>query len=365
VVALLASNISTPARQPSLLIVANGVPLNGSCSAQVVSTNYLGADHFTAEVALGADPGFDATFWASEIDIKLDIRVSADGISAPQSLVQGNVDLVTVEPLRGLVLLEGRDLTSLLVQARTQETFANRTSSEIATIVAQRAGLTPIVTATTTLVGRYYQDQHERLTLDQFSRTTTDWDLLVFLAKQEAFDVFVEAQNLYFQQPASSIAPSIVLDVADVEQLRLDRELTLAGPITVAVKSWNTTQQTMVTGSASNEAASGAAPAQNYAVVLPNLTSSQANQLAQTKLNELLVHERRVTARMAGEMTIFPRGQVQLQGTGTAFDQIYTVEEVTRRLGFGSGFTQTVRMRGASDAGPSIPGSLTAASIYA
>jgi hypothetical protein len=119
-----------------------------------------------------------------------------------------------------------------------------------------------------------------------------------------------------------------------------------------------------VTGSASNAAASGVTASQTYTVVQPNLTGSQANQLAQSKLNELLVHERRVTARMAGEMTILPRGQVQLHGTGTAFDQIYTVDEVTRRLGFGCGFTQTVRMRAASNAGPSIPGSLTAASIY-
>jgi len=362
---LLASDILTPARQPSLLIVANGVPLNGSYSAQVVSTNYLSADRFTAEVALGADPGFDATFWASETDITIDIRVSADGISAPRSLLQGTVDLVTIEPLRGLVVIEGRDLTARLIQARTQEIFANRTSSEIATILAQRAGLTPVVTATATLVGRYFQDQHERVTLDQFSRTTTDWDLLVLLAKQEAFDVFVVASSLYFQPPVSNDLASIVLDVADLEALRLDRELTLAGPITLTVKSWNTAQQKVVTSSASNAVADGSTTIQSYVVVQPNLTNSQANQLAQLKLNELLVHERRVTARMAGELTIFPRFLVQLQGTGTAFDQVYTVDEVTRRISFAHGFSQTVRMRSASDAGPSIPGSLTATSIYA
>jgi len=362
---LLASDVLTPARQPSLLIVANGVPLNGSSSAQVISTNYLGADRFTAEVALGADPGFDAAFWANEADISVDIRVSADGVSAPQSLLQGTVDLVTIEPLRGLVAIEGRDLTSRLIQSRTQEIFANRTSSEIATLLAQRAGLTPVVTDTTTLVGRYYQDQHERITLDQFSRTTTDWDLLVLLAKQEAFDVFVQADSLYFQPPASDGLASILLDIADLETLRLDRELTLAGPITVSVKSWNTTQQTVVTSTVNNATASGSTTPQNYVVVQPNLTDSQASQLAQLKLNELLAHERRVTARMAGELTIFPRAQVQLQGTGTAFDQVYMVDEVIRRLSFAHGFAQTVRMRSASDSGSSSPGSLTATSIYA
>jgi hypothetical protein len=54
-----------------------------------------------------------------------------------------------------------------------------------------------------------------------------------------------------------------------------------------------------------------------------------------------------------------------LQGTGTAFDQVYVVDEVTRRLSFAHGFAQTVRMRSVSNSGSSSPGSLTAASIYA
>ena len=95
--------------------------------------------------------------------------------------MQGAVDSVSIDPTLGLVRLDGRDLTGSLIEARTQETFANRTSSEIAALLAGRHNLTPRVSSTTTPVGRYYQSEHDSITLSQFSRATTEWDLLVYL----------------------------------------------------------------------------------------------------------------------------------------------------------------------------------------
>jgi hypothetical protein len=46
---------------------------------------------------------------------------------------------------------------------------------------------------------------------------------------------------------------------------------------------------------------------------------------------------------MPGELDLVPRSIVLLQGTNTAFDQTYAVDEITRRVSTRDGFVQTVR----------------------
>mgnify|MGYP006982852448 CR=1 FL=1 len=68
--------------------------------------------------------------WIATGEARIDIRVSFDGQGV--SLIQAGVDRVRIDPLQRSMLLEGRDLTSRLIEARTQESFVNRTASEIA-----------------------------------------------------------------------------------------------------------------------------------------------------------------------------------------------------------------------------------------
>ncbi len=162
------------------------------------------------------------------------------------SLITGYVDNVTIDPLHQTAHISGRDLSSGLIEARTHETFANRTSSDIATLLAGRHGLGANVQQTTTPVGRYWQLEHDRITLDQFSRATTEWDLLVGLAEREGFDLWVSGQTLNFVPTPTAVSPDSVLRSAttlngppNLTGLRLERSLTLAQVLTVTVKSWN------------------------------------------------------------------------------------------------------------------------------
>ena len=207
--ALLPSDLLRSWRAPRLRILANGEELAGTVAAEVISNNHYAADRFSATVAAGSDQQSGVAFWASEPAIILDVQFSLDGGATFTSLVQGAVDNVIIDPTGGLVHLDGRDLTAALLETRTQETFSNRTASEIATLMAERHNLTPFVSTTTTPVGRYYQDQHDRITLDQFSYATTEWDLLVFLARQEGFDVFVEGLALHFEPSSRQIDTAV------------------------------------------------------------------------------------------------------------------------------------------------------------
>ena len=337
---------SSALRTPRLAVLVNGVVLAGAMEADVSSNSHYAADRFRVRTALRAD---DPLIW-SQAQMLVEVRMGLDGAWA--SLVSGAVDRLDIDPVQGLVELEGRDLTAGLIEARTQETFSNRTASEIATLLAQRQGLSADVAATSTPVGRYYQDEHDRITLDQFSHATTEWDLLVFLARQEGFNVWVDGTMLHFQPQAAAGAGAVTLGPGDCMDLRLERSLTLARDIEVVVKSWNTRQQVAFTqtaharGKAGHDIASG--KVQRYVYVRPNLTPQDALQLAQRLLADLTRHERVVRATLPGELVLTPRSQVLLQGTGTDFDQLYYVAEIDRRLSVSRGFLQTIRVKNSS-----------------
>jgi phage protein D len=337
-------------RSPRLNLLVNGEPLPGVIEAEVSSNNYYGADRFSALIALGAADETGAAFWGGEVDIQVDLQFSLDGGDSFVSLIQGAVDLVDVDPIANVLRIEGRDQSAALIEARTQETFANRTSSEVATLLAERHGLSPLVTSTTTPVGRYYENEHDSITLDQFSRSTTEWDLLVFLARQEGFDAFIQGSSLCFQPTATGPDSLVYLQSSDMIKLRLMRSLTLARDIEVAVKSWNSNCNSAFVQQMRSSCGAGGNgfPAQRYVYVRPNLTSSDALRLAQLKIAELTRHERIVELTMPGELTLTPRSMIALQGTGSDFDQAYYVDVIDRRLSFDNGFVQRIRARNAS-----------------
>jgi len=357
--AALPSNNVPAIRQPRLVIVANGVPLAAPLSAEIVSNNHHAADRFHATAALPAPP--DAAMWAATADIAIDIRVALTAGQPATSLIQGVVDSVEIDAVSGLLHIAGRDRTAALIEARTQETFANLTASEIAILLAGRHGLTPEITATTTPVGRYWQLEHDRITLDQFTRASTEWDLLTSLASQEGFDVWVGGTTLYFHPSVALVPnplPAAILNAtatpsgpANVTGLRLERALTLAREIEVTVKSWHSRQQAACVQTARGTAGarSGGKPL-HYVYVVPNLTPDAALQLAQRRLVELTRHERVIVAEMPGELTLTPRLPIAIAGTCSTFDQLYWIDEIERSLHWKNGFTQRVHARNISSA---------------
>jgi len=334
--------LASGVRRPRLLVAVDGVPAGNAVSARVTSNNHYAADRFSVVLALGETP---AAVFVSADRMRVEVGVAMDGASA--SLVTGEVDQVELDAIRRLVFLSGRDLTARLVEARTQESFSNRTASEIATLLAQRRGLSADVAATGTTVGRYWQLQRDRVTLDQFSRATTEWDLLVTLAGLEGFDVWVSGTTLHFRPARAATGPGFVLRPADVTGLKLERALTLARDIEVVVKSWNARQQQAFIRTARRRGPA-AGEVQRHVFIVPNLTPDDALKLAQRRLEELTRHERVAVAEMPGELAMMPRMQLRLDGTGTDFDQDYWIDEVDRSLHTGRGFTQTVRARNAS-----------------
>lgn len=323
-------------RTPRLLVLANGVPLMNAMDATVTSTGAFAADWFYVRAALAGD----AARWAAASPVRVDVQISLTPQSGFVSLIQGDVDAVSIDPLQGTLTLEGRDLSAALIEAPSQEVFANQTSSEIATVLAGRHGLSTDVQATATPVGRYWQLEHDKLTLNAGSQATTEWDLLATLAQHEGFDLWVAGETLHFRAPDVS-APPTILSASRVSALRLDRALTFAGDIIVTVKSWHSRAGSSCVQTVQTERDSPSS--KTYVFVVPNLTPQSALALAQQRLQELTGHELSITAEMPGELGLQPRGWLHLQGTGTAFDTRLRIDEVERQLHAKHGFLQIVR----------------------
>jgi phage protein D len=352
----------TATNQPRALIMYNGQPLAGVKSATITNNNYYQCDYFSATLAVNAGP---AGWYDVDPPMVLEIKLSLDGTSWT-SLIVGEVDSQKIDLLNGTIVLEGRDLSSRLIETKTQQAYLNQTSSEVAATLAANHGMQTNIAQTTTLVGRYYQQDHSNITLDQFHKTTTEWDLLTYLARQEGFDVYMTGNTLNFQPSVPPNSNPFVLNwtpptpVARLNaiNLRMERSLTMAKDIVVQVKSWNSRQARSFiktaravggkSSSASSSANGKASTAQTYVIVRPNLTEDQAQQLATRTAIAQTLHERILSVDMPGELTLTPRNMVALQGTGTSFDQSYFVASIDRHIAFDSGFTQSLRLKNSS-----------------
>lgn len=323
-------------RLPQASLLANGSYVPGVLSMDISQNSYLAAGRYRVVASLD-ESGYEA--WSGN-QLELNIRLSFDGNWT--SMMLGPVDRIEIDVGQGLVTADGRDRTSLFLEARTQETFENQTASEVATLLAGRRGLNPNVVGTTRLIGRSFGGDYSRVTLDQHSPTTTEWDLLVQLAEVEDFDVWVEGETLNFVPPSSDTA-SIQVTPADCVSLHLDRCLALCSSLSVMVKSWdcrslNAVAQTASLGSTAPETPS-------YIIVRPNLTATAAAALASRTLNEMTLGARVITLEMPGDLTTQPRQSLSLVSTGTDFDGVYSITSVERRLSFERGFTQLVEAR--------------------
>jgi phage protein D len=326
-------------RTPRITALSGGTPLPNLVEGDIFDNAHFAAARFRLRFALS--PADAQTLFQPGAIIEIQCTLG----SGATSLLQGETDAITCDVLNGIVNVEGRDLTARLLDARTQETFSNQTASEIATTLAGRHGLTPKITATSTLAGRYYATEHDRITLGQFARATTEWDLLTFLAAREGFEVFVEGQTLNFAPPPDTpavltLSPSLCIS------LQLEHALTLARDIEVTVKSWNNHQQDAFTQTArSTGRGKRGGPVQRIVVVRPNLAPNDASQLAKRILIDLSAHERNVHVELPGELSLTPRSQILLTGTDTDFDQIYYVAELDRHFSAAHGFTERLHLK--------------------
>lgn len=348
---------------PRGAVKLNDTLISGWVSWEAESNSFYSADTFRVTfVADKLPPDRDKRWFSEQEDMFVELfgayvdDPEGYGLTDLDSQLYGRVDDIDFDIVAGTFELVGRDLTSAFIDAKTTEKWPNLTASAIATQLAERHGLTPVVTPTTAKVGKYYEIDHVNMS-DQRS----EWDVLAYLAHLEGFVVYVSGRELHFEPKTDPNATPYVIQwvppdesrgypTSNVIDMKFTRSLTVSRGIQVVVRTWNAKQKKGFTVSYPNKAkttqAGKAKPfggAQIYSYTIPGLTQEQALQRAQTIYAELLAHEMKLTVpRMPADSALDIKAIVEVTGTGTAWDQRYIPDSIVRRMSMSDGFVMSL-----------------------
>jgi hypothetical protein len=328
-------------------VLLNGAPVEGLLHASIVTGNCFSSDSYVLTLAMGSFPLADIAFWSSVSIAYVEIGLTSAYQLIPYSLISGMIDAMVIDPIRQTVVIEGRDLSASLIDFYRQQDFVNQSASEVVSTIASYHGLTPIITATSGEVGRYYGDGYTRLSLGQFSRLRSDWDLVVQLARENSFDIFVQGTTLFFQPSTSLTDIPVHISLHDVSKMRFDRALAMASQATARVQSWDSRNVSPYVSNASGSGAGGAQStgpgAQPFLFSASNLTSQQVMVSAERYAAELVRLSVVLHLEMPWDLTLSPRTQILIDETGSQCDTIYKIDTVERHYSTTSGSSQTIR----------------------
>lgn len=342
-------------RKPRGLVRINGEDVPGWIMFEAENNEFSQPDTFRATFALSDMPASrQADWWAAETEMLVELLVGfpqdPDAFEAQDltSIFYGKVDDLSIDYGSLTVEIEGRDLTGVFVDTKTSEKYRNQTASKIATSLAEKYDLTPVVTATPTKVGAYYDRDHVDLQSDR-----TEWDLLTWLARQEGFRVYTKGKALHFG-PASAGVGTFTLERTvddsgaaqwNAERVHFSRSHTLAKDLRVEVISWNSKRKERFTRVATRARKGRTADTQVYRYRIPNLTPEQAQQRANQLLAEKTAHEMKVEFEGPADADLDIDWTIEVRGTDTAFDQVYYPQAISRRLSVDGGFSWDVQAK--------------------
>ena len=331
-------------RAPVVQVKIDGTPVSDLLRASIVATNSFSADTFALTFAIGGLGQEAIDFWSSVTVETVEIGTVETSLYGVEytPLMTGMADMVQIDPIRGVAMVEGRDLSGRLVDSYRQQDFVNQTASEIVSVVAGYHGLDPVVTPTKNSVGRYYADGYTKLSLGQFSRSQSDWDLVVQLAREVEFDVFVQGTSLYFRPSTVQAGAPIPVALRDVQSLCVDRNINLAINSTAQVQSWNSRDMAAYSSSSNQISPGPGGPSLPFLFSGANYTSEQAADVMRQFTAELGRLATVLRFEMPWDLALTPRSMIAVTGTGSVIDSVYRVETVERRLNASTGSEQTV-----------------------
>lgn len=344
-------------RRPRVRLVLEGTPVDGCRSVEITSRRGTQAASFRVTASASKVAGYLGRLWMDKdkLDVAIDFGFLSVGKSANVTswarMITGGVDRISFDQSTGLVSLDGRDHAARLIDLPVQDSYLNKTSSELAAALASSCELSGDIDTTSGLIGQYYQIQHTKNALAGFSKHGNGWDLLSELADLEGFDLWVDGTTLHFKrsgagetkvydlnvEPPTANRASSMLTISD---LSMERALGLSGSLQVKVASWNSRQRRQVT--ANYPADAGTTIPRQFLVLKPNLLPDEAEILAKNTYARLRAHQYVITGTMAGELELTPQHRLRLAGTGTSWDRIYTVDRIEREMSFEGGYVQHI-----------------------
>lgn len=232
------------------------------------------------------------------------------------------------------VQLIGRDFAARLIDTEFSVAFAERTASDIATMLAEKHGLTSAVTATTMVIEKdLYKDRKE-------------WEILQELADREGFVCYVKKNKTLYFGPRRDTDDTVVAELYYMQKeksnlLEIAFDDSLVGVVNyVVVRHWMGKHKRLIEGEAKNQDLIDKYGEKKRVVYDPKAkTQALASEIAAKKLKEwsrIVVTADQV--RVACMPQLECEKMVSVTGCGR-FDGKYYVERVQHSYSKGGWFT--------------------------
>jgi hypothetical protein len=335
-------------RTPRIWAQINGANVNSIMHADIAHNGSCQSSRF--ELTVSAIGDTSNIPWLNLIGGKVSVttymREQRGG--SPAIMFEGLADNIAVDPINGTARIIGRDYSSVLISSTYQDSFVNQTASEIANYIAVRHGFLSNITQTSTMVGSYQCDGYNQVLLNAHSKITNEWDLLKYLAKAEGFQLFVDGTTLVFAPTKALSRNNLSIGTADVTALTFHKICPTSDQTTLTAKSWNSwlgqaqiyTDNQSTAQSALGLPALSADPGTEIAIVRPNLSSEDAQQLVSQYLNALNEQALTVQITMPGELSLNPGDALTVTTGNSIFDGNYIIKSLRRRFSPTAGFVQ-------------------------
>jgi phage protein D len=186
-------------------------------------------------------------------------------------------------------------------------------------------------------------------------------DLKAAIAKPDAAPyIATNAYVLRWQPPT----PTQASPVFNGMTLNFRRNLTVAKDIKVTVRSWNqkqkkgftvTANRVKVKNATTGRIARSALPPQQYTYFFPNMTPEEAQRKANQLLKDISEHEMNMMASIPGDQSVGQATVFRVEGTGTAFDQLYYPASVVHSYSEGGGYRTSITAKNSSPESTVMP----------
>jgi len=364
-------------RQPRAIVKVGafgaGVAVSGWRSWTVSNNSFYEADTFHVSFAASTLPSSNDVNWffsqkEAFVEILAGFPTHPDSPdpSELQSLIYGRIDDIEYDPVEALIIVTGRDLTAVFIDNKIAAEYFNKFSSQVAqALVDLHPGMTGQITDTVNKspkVGTYY-DTDQLLLVPSRS----EWDVLTYLARKEAFVVYVQGTTLYFGpnptgtgniydivwQPPTADHGS---PISNVIELSFSRSMTVAKGVTVTARSASfTTGKPVVQSYPSNPKAIQAGKASPFGDTVNYYVNMSANHspveveaFAKAQYDAIVSHEMKLKATLPGDNLLTIQTPIEVSGTGTDLDQTYYPRLVTREMSLEDGYQMTVEAQNVS-----------------
>jgi phage protein D len=329
------------------------VSAGGSSIAPIECTVHLSshqsADTMDATLALDAPGSGGEGFWSDTAPLDIDVLAASDVIAGNYATIfSGECDNVSIQWGPRTVKISARDKTQRLLDMKTNEKWQNKTAPDIITDLAGRAGLGVQISADTQKAGLEFKTDRNRI-----SDLDSGWNVVVRLARQMGAVAFVKGDTLFVQPVDENLGgnypifyqrPTPAMYAAgNFITLSTTRDLNLSKKVKVNHKSWRHEKGDKV--ESEWESDGGGSGELNFRLRNPNLQKDQLDKISEAALKEITSHERKLDVDIPGDLSVDPRMQVTLSGTGTGFDQGYLISDVTHSFSQHEGFRTKIAVR--------------------